>query len=106
MDDEILVDREHSLVQPLEQEPQPVALGLEAAEPAAQLAAHPFEAVREQPELVAEAVAERRLEVALRDRFRRGRQPAQTQRDELGEEEPDDDADHACDHARRGAPRR
>jgi len=61
--DEILVDREHSLVQALEQEPQPVALRLDALEGAAQLAAHPVEVLGEHAELVSEAVAERRLEV-------------------------------------------
>ena len=106
VDDEVLVDREHSLVEPLEQEPQPVALGLEAAEAAAQLAAHSLEAVGEEPELVAEAVAQRRLEVALRDRLRRGGQPAQAQSDELREQEADDDADHAGDDRPRAAPRR
>ncbi len=55
--------------------------------------------MREQAELVAEAVAHRRLEVAARDRLRRNDQPAQPQRDELREEEADDDADHAGDHA-------
>ena len=35
VDDEVLVDREHSLVQPLEEEPQTVALGFDAPEGAA-----------------------------------------------------------------------
>ena len=99
VDDEILVDREHSLVQALEQQLQSVALGLEAPERAAELAPHPVEALREQAELVAEAVVQRRLEVAARDRLRRDGQPPQPQRDQLREEEADDDADHAGDHA-------
>ena len=52
---------------------QPVALGLDAAERAAQLPAHPVEVVRERAELVAEAVVQRRLEVAERDRLGRER---------------------------------
>ena len=67
VDDEILVDRQHSLVQPFEEELQAVALGLDTSEGAAQLAAHPVEALREGAELVPEEVAERRLEVALGD---------------------------------------
>ncbi len=100
VDDEILVDREHSFVQALEEELETVALGLEPAERAAELPPHPVEALCEQTELVAEAVAHRRLEVATRDRLRRDGQPPQPQRDQLREEEPDDDADHAGDHAR------
>ena len=76
MDDEVLVDREHPFLQPLEQEAQAVALGLEAAEGAPQLPAHPVEVVREQAELVAEPVAERSLEVALGDALRRGAEAA------------------------------
>ena len=78
---------------------QPVALALDAPERAAQLASHPVEALRERAELVAEAVAQRRLEVAARDRLRRARQAAQPQRDQLREQEPDEDADHAGDDA-------
>jgi hypothetical protein len=77
VDDEILVDREHALVQPLQQQAEPVALGLEAPERAAQLAAHPVEVEREQSELVAEAVVERRLEVAVGDRLGGRAQPPQ-----------------------------
>src|SRR5581483_10130256 len=99
VDDEILVDRQDALVEALEQKLEAIALGLEPAEGAAQLPAHPVKALRERPELVAEAVAERRLEVSLRDRLRGDAQPAQAQGDELREEEPDDDADHAGDHA-------
>jgi len=97
MDDEILVDRQHPFLEPLEQEPQAVAFSLEAAEGAAQLAAHPVEAVGEQPELVGEARAERCLEVAASDRLGRRVQASEAQGDELGEQEPDDDADHARD---------
>src|SRR5207244_4182897 len=100
VDDEILVDREHAFVEPLEQQPQPVALRLDAAERAAQLTAHPVEVLDQQAELVAEVVAQRSLEVAVRDRFRRSAQPPQPQRDELSEEQADDDADHAGDNAR------
>ena len=100
VDDQVLIDREHPLVQAFEQEPQPVALRLDAAEGAAQLATHPVEVLRECAELVAEAVMERRLEVSVRDRLGRRAEAAQTQRDELSEQESDDDADHAGDHAR------
>ena len=89
----------HALVQPLEQHPQPVALALDAAEGAAQLAAHPFEVVRERAELVAEAVVERRLEVAERERLRRDREAAQPECDQLREHESDEHADQAGDHA-------
>ena len=44
-------------------------------------------------------VAERRLEVAVRDRLGGRAQSAQAEGDELREQEPDDDADHAGDHA-------
>ena len=96
VDDEILVDRE----QPLEQEPQTVALRLEAPEGPSQLAAHAFEAVGEGAELVAEAVAQRRLEVSVRDRLGGRAQAAQPQGDELREQEAHDDADHSGDDAR------
>ncbi len=97
--DELLVDGDDALVQPLEQHAQPVALALDAAERAAQLPAHALEVVRERAELVAEAVVERRLEVAERERLGREREPAQPQRDQLREHEPDEDADQAGDHA-------
>ncbi len=100
VDDEILVDREHSLVQPFEQEPQPVALGLDAAEGAAQLPAHPVEVVCKQTELVPEAVAQRGLEVAVRDALGGSTQPAEAEGDELREEQSDDHADHARDDPR------
>ena len=51
-------------------------------------------------ELVAEPVVERGLEVAVRDRLGGRAQTTQPQRDQLREQEPDDDADHAGDHAR------
>ncbi len=99
VDDEVLVDREDALVQALEQEPQTVALRLDATEGAPQLATHPVEVLREHAELVAEVVTQRRLEVAVRDRLGGRAQATQPQRDQLGEEEADDDADHAGDHA-------
>src|SRR5439155_23058041 len=67
VDDEILVDGDDSLVETLEQQLEAVALGLESSERAAQLPSHPVEAQGEQAELVAEAVAERCLEVAARN---------------------------------------
>ena len=86
VDDEILVDGDDALVQPLEQQRSRSRSALDAAERAAQLAAHPLEAVRERAELVAEAVAERRLEVAERERLGGDREPAQPQRDQLREQ--------------------
>ena len=78
---------------------QAVALALDAAERAAQLSAHPLEVVRERAELVAEAIVERRLEVAERERLRRDREAAQAECDQLCEHEADEDADQAGDHA-------
>ena len=95
-----VVDRDDALVQPLEQRVQAVALALDVPERAAQLPPHPVEALRERAELVAEAVAQRRLEVAGGDRLSRAREAAQPQRDQLREHEPDEHADHARDHAR------
>ena len=98
--DEVLVDRQDSFLEPLEQDLEAVALGLDAAERAAQLAAHAVEALDEQAELVAEVVAERRLEVAVGEGLGGRAEPAQPQGDQLREQEADDDADHARDHAR------
>ena len=93
------VDRDDAFMQPLEQRVQPVALALDVPERAAQLPPHPVEVLRERTELVAEAVAQRRVEVSGGDRLCCARQAAQPERDELREHEPDEHADHACDHA-------
>jgi len=97
VNDEILVDREDSFVQPFEQELQAVALRLDAAERAAELAPHPVEVVGEQTELVPEAVAQRGLEVAVGDALGGDTEPAQAEGNELREKQADDHADHAGD---------
>ena len=97
---ELVVDGDDALVQPLEQHPQTVAHALDVAERAAELAPHALEVVRERAELVAEAETQRRLEVAVRERLGRERQPSQPQRDQLREQQADDDADDAGDDSR------
>ena len=76
------------------------------AERASQLPSHALEALRERAELVAEAVAKRRLEVAERDRLGRRREPAQPQRDQLREQQARRARRSRPRSRRRGAPGR
>ena len=99
VDDEILVDRQDSLLQPLEQEAKTIALGLEAPERAAQLPPHPVEVVASRPNSSRNRYVSGVSKSPLGDSLRRRAEAAQAQCDQLREEEPDDDPDDACDHA-------
>ena len=88
----LVVDRDHRLLQAVDDAAQPLALLPQGVEGQRQALAHLVDARGQRADLVLHAVAHRPLEVALGDGLGRGGDAPRARRDDRGDQDADEDA--------------